>query len=74
MQVAVVLGVAEGTVAKWEQGKQEPRLPPWKMKTWTELYQCTIDDLAKAFPPPPDDDSRERIRTLYDRIQASPIN
>jgi transcriptional regulator with XRE-family HTH domain len=70
VQVAFVLGVAEGTVAKWEQGTQEPRLPPWKMKMWTDLYQCTIEELAEAFPPPLDDDLNERIKTIYDRMHV----
>jgi putative transcriptional regulator len=69
VEVAMVLGVAEGTVAKWEQGKQEPRLPPWKMKIWTDLYQCTIEELAEAFPAPADDDLSDRIQLIYDRMQ-----
>jgi transcriptional regulator with XRE-family HTH domain len=50
MQVAFALGVSEGTVAKWEQGKMEPHLPFWKVQILLELYNCTIQDLVLAFP------------------------
>lgn len=48
-QVAAALGVSEGTVARWEQGKMEPHLPFWKTKIMLDLYQCTIEELAEAF-------------------------
>jgi transcriptional regulator with XRE-family HTH domain len=70
-EVAMVLGVAEGTIAKWEQGKQEPHLPPWKMKLWLDLYQCSIDELSEAFPEPDDNDLNHRLQTIYARTQSS---
>jgi DNA-binding transcriptional regulator YiaG len=69
MQVAVALGVAEGTVAKWEQGKQEPHLPPWKMKVLIDLYQCSIEELVEIFPAPPDKDLFHQPINTCDELQ-----
>jgi len=70
IQVAVALGVAERTLAKWEQGTQEPHLPPWKIKLWAQLYQCSTDDLLSAFPPPEDNELVRQINTIHKHIQS----
>jgi DNA-binding XRE family transcriptional regulator len=69
-QVALVLGVAERTLAKWEQGTQEPHLPPWKIKLWAQLYQCSTDDLLSAFPAPQENELVKQINMIYDHIQS----
>jgi DNA-binding XRE family transcriptional regulator len=73
-QVAMALGVAERTLAKWEQGAQEPHLPPWKIKLWAQLYQCTTDDLLSAFPPPQDNELVRQINMIYEHIQSPSAN
>ncbi len=69
-QVALALGVAERTLAKWEQGTQEPHLPPWKIKLWAQLYQCSADDLLSAFPPPQENELVKQINMIYEHIQS----
>jgi transcriptional regulator with XRE-family HTH domain len=72
--VAMALGVAERTLTKWEQGAQEPHLPPWKIKLWAQLYQCTTDDLLSAFPPPQDNELVRQINMIYEHIQSPSAN
>lgn len=47
-QVAVNLGVANGTVRNWEKGKNEPSLKARQMKNLLELYNCNLDQLIEA--------------------------
>jgi transcriptional regulator with XRE-family HTH domain len=64
MQVAVALGVTESTVAKWEQGKQEPHLPPRRMKILMDLYQCDIEELIELFPQPSEKKTADQPRNI----------
>ena len=74
MQLAVALGVAEGSIAKWEQGKREPHLPLWKFRLWASICQCSLDELYAAFPPPEENDLVNQIQTIYAHMQESIAN
>ena len=47
-QVAEALGLTVTTISSWETGVKEPRLDFVQTKKLTELYQCSLDDLAEA--------------------------
>lgn len=47
-QVAEALGLTVATISYWETGVKEPRLDFVQTKKLTELYQCSLDDLAEA--------------------------
>ncbi|NET39089.1 MAG: helix-turn-helix transcriptional regulator [Cyanothece sp. SIO1E1] len=47
-QVADALGVTTTTISSWETGIKEPRLDFLQTRLLMELYQCSIDELAKA--------------------------
>ena len=46
--VSSKIDVAESTIRNWEKGRNEPQLRLWQVKTLTELYQCSLDDLVLA--------------------------
>ena len=71
MQVAIALGVTESTVAKWEQGKQEPHLPPRRMKVLMDLYQCSIEELIEIFPQPPEKKVSQQLSTEDRQMQVA---
>jgi DNA-binding transcriptional regulator YiaG len=48
-QVAEAIQVEESTLKQWEEGSEVPRLEPWQTLKLTQLYQCTIEDLDRAF-------------------------
>jgi DNA-binding XRE family transcriptional regulator len=74
MQVANLLGVTQGTVAKWEQGAYEPHLPMRKIKVWAELYACSVDDLIDAFSPSSDDISSSQQANPEGVLTSSTVN
>jgi DNA-binding XRE family transcriptional regulator len=69
MQLAVALDVAEGSIAKWEQGKREPHLPLWKFRLWASLCQCSLEDLYAAFPAPSNHQLADQLQVIYDHMQ-----
>jgi transcriptional regulator with XRE-family HTH domain len=74
MQVAIVLGVTQSTVAKWEQGAYEPHLPMRKIKVWANLYECSVDELIQAFSPSDDTNLNDRSESLEEVSTLSITN
>jgi DNA-binding XRE family transcriptional regulator len=74
MDLAIALGVAEGSIAKWEQGKREPHLPLWKFRLWASLCQCTLDELYAAFPAPEEHDLVNQLQTIYAHMEQPIAN
>jgi DNA-binding transcriptional regulator YiaG len=48
-KVAVELSKSVSTIRFWEAGTYVPSLNPVETKKLTQLYQCTLDQLADAF-------------------------
>ncbi|MEH2242341.1 helix-turn-helix domain-containing protein [Nostoc sp.] len=48
-QVALVLDKKVATISDWERGITKPRLTFSETKKLMEIYQCTLDELIKAY-------------------------
>lgn len=49
-EVGEAVGVTDQTVSNWETGESLPRLTPARMLRLCEVLNCSLVDLAKAFP------------------------
>lgn len=51
-QIGQAAGVSDQAVSDWERGKTRPRLTPYRMRALCKELNCTLDELAEAFPEP----------------------
>lgn len=54
-EVATLLGVAQSTVAMWENGTNTPRVK--RLLQLAELYGCTMEELLREDPNETEDGS-----------------
>jgi DNA-binding XRE family transcriptional regulator len=47
-QVAQQVGVSESTVRNWDKGRSVPTLAASQFVTLTQIYQCSLADIANA--------------------------
>lgn len=49
-EIGAAVGLSYQAVSEWERGHSKPRLTPYRMWRLCQVLNCSLEELALAFP------------------------